>query len=109
MLTSTLKTAQEDSDDEFDFDLPAAKTDKGKSVRFSGAGDNEEVEAEETENKDMEKVQVTEASGQCEVASPVSVPAGNSVDVSPVVVEAKVDATVTSVGDVKPSQVTVTV
>ncbi|XP_076466277.1 uncharacterized protein LOC143297725 isoform X2 [Babylonia areolata] len=42
LLTSTLKATDEDSDDEFDFDLPNSKVDKGKSVRFSGGCDFEE-------------------------------------------------------------------
>lgn len=43
LLTSTLRTdANEDSDDEFDFDLPGSKVDNGKSVSFSGGGDGVE-------------------------------------------------------------------
>ncbi|KAL8616621.1 hypothetical protein ACOMHN_036653 [Nucella lapillus] len=97
LLTSTLKAPDEDSDDEFDFDLPASKADKGKNVRFSGGCDFEEPAKEAGERMEglkeviVSKPEEGEQVGQEGVVGPPVIVAhvGEKGDGTPVVCAAK--------------------
>lgn len=97
LLTSTLKAEEEDSDDEFGFDLPGSKSDNGKSVIFSGGDNNiRENEATKPEEsiKEADKTEVTESPGQTgtSVAAAPVLNVDKIISAQPVTAEAKIEA-----------------
>ena len=110
LLTSTLKTDEKDSDDEFDFDLPVSKADNGKTVRFSGGGDSEEQGKEiavshgdPSEVNELKLNDVPEHSDAVTAASEPSVQ--DSTEVKPAIPEVKVQPASPQSDDVKSDEV----
>ena len=112
LLTSTLKTDVKDSDDEFDFDVPAAKADNGKTVRFSGGGDSEEQGKEalvpqvDHHHGVVDELKSSDASGQPGAVAAAAVPGvQDSVDVKRVVPEVRIQPASPESDDIQLDQV----